>query len=80
MVERIQAAMKEVAEELASTDRGRRAVAFIQERKPTKLKTRFVNGKKRQVRVAIDAKLTWERYLPQELEVRGLFAKIRTAQ
>ena len=80
MVERMQAAMKEVAEELASTDRGRRAVAFIQERKPTKLKTKFVNGKKRQVRVAIDAKLTWKSYLLQELEVRGLFAKIWTAQ
>ena len=80
MVDRMQTAMKEVAEELANTDLGRRAVAFIQERKPTKLKTRFVKGKKRQVRVAIDPKLTWKSYLLQELEVRGLLAKIRTAR
>ena len=44
-VERMEAAMKEVAEELASTDLGRRAVAFIREMFPKKWKTRIANGK-----------------------------------
>ena len=53
-VERMEAAMKEVAEELASTDLGRRAVAFIKEKFPKKWKTRTVNGKTKQVEVDRD--------------------------
>ena len=79
-VERMEAAMKEVAEELASTDVGRRAVAFIKEKFPKKWKPRFVNGKTKQVEVDRDPKLTWKSYMLQSLECKGLLAKMQVAR
>ena len=73
----MEAAMKEVAEELASTDIGRRAVAFIKEKFPKKWKTRSVNGKSKQVEVDRNPKLTWKSYLLQSLECKGLLAKMQ---
>lgn len=64
-VEQMEAAMKEVAKELASTDLGRRAVAFIKEKFPKKWKPRSVDGKSKLVQVDRDPKLTWKSYLLQ---------------
>ena len=79
-VERMEAAMKEIAEELASTDLGRRAVAFIKEKFPKKWKPRVVKGKTKLVEVDRDPKLTWKSYLLQSMECKGLMAKMQVAR
>jgi len=72
LVERMEKAMADVTEELAATEKGREAVAFIEARWPTKRK---VIGKKVRF-VARNAKLTWKSFLLQSLEFEGMCRKL----
>lgn len=82
LVARMERAMTEVAEELASSERGRAAIALLEERFPKKWKALQAgkSGKMRRKLVPRNAKLTWKSYLLQSLECIGLLTKMRVAR